>query len=59
MRGEWFDPPPSYRDFEIPTHIDDSGKPNVEVEMPGDQDIGNEWADVLYRVVQAMLEPNT
>jgi hypothetical protein len=54
MQGEWFDLPPELRDFEIPTHIDDAGRPNVSVELSAETDTDNHWGELLDRVIRAM-----
>jgi len=54
MRGEWFDIPEYDRDFEIPTHISDSGKPNTPVEVTYGRDLDHEWAGALKRFFRAM-----
>lgn len=52
-RGEWFDIPPSERDFEIPTKVDDSGRPSTRPLETRGRDIFDEWADSFDRLIDA------
>lgn len=54
MRGEWFDIPVDERDFEIPTHVNELGMPNVPVEVTPGRDMNREWAEAFERLSRAM-----
>lgn len=56
LRGEWFDIPKDQRDFEIPTKIKSTGRPNVDVELSPEREMNAEWARTLERLVNAMKE---
>lgn len=54
-RGEWFDIPPSERDFEIPPRVED-GQPSTRPLEDRGRDIREEWADTFERLIDAYDE---
>lgn len=54
MRGEWFDIPAGERDFDIPTAISDSGKPNTDMDLAEIRFVNHEWAMFFERVLRTV-----